>query len=98
MVLADQFIVAEPGDPAKVMIGVPDDPFLVGDGNNGGFIERILVIGNFFQGFFEFFFRHFTGSDVGANGQVLKRFSICIHKRNDGGIHPVIRAVLGPVL
>src|SRR6266404_3978408 len=105
MILADQFILGILTDGTELLVDISNRALDVGDRYDGVLIESKLLISQLLErslaggeAFFHSVFGSLAFRDVGTDGDVLARFTIAAQRRDDGRIHPVDRAVLGPVL
>ena len=105
MILPDQLFFGIFTDGAKFLVHVSDGAVDVGDSYDGVLIQSKFLISEFFEGglgrdeaFFRHFFRPLALGDIGTDCDILAWLSIFSSKRDDGGIHPIKRAILGSVV
>ena len=105
VILADQFLLGILTDGAELLVHISNRALDISHRHDGVLIESKFLIRQLFErslagneAFFHGLFRPFPFRDVGADGHVLPRFAILSYERDNGRIHPVDRAILGPVL
>src|SRR6266403_4736011 len=105
MILADQFILGILTDGTELLVDISNRALHVGDRYDGVLIESKFLISQLLErslaggeAFFHSVFGSLALCDVRTDGNVLPRFAIAAQRRDDGRIHPIDRAIFGPVL
>src|SRR6266478_4355760 len=105
MILADQFILGILTDGTELLVDISNRALHVGDRYDGVLIESKFLISQLLErslaggeAFFHSVFSSLALCNVRTDGNVLPRFAIAAQRRDDGRIHPIDRAIFGPVL